>query len=119
MTFVSVVSEHFRRQRDWSSRTFGPGSRAHGVIDHIRKELREIEVDPTALEEWIDVAILAFDGAWRAGHEPEAIATAWLAKQRKNERRNWPDWRTMPTDRAIEHERADSATAAAPPNDAA
>jgi len=37
---------HLQRQRDWSARTFGPGSRAMGVVDHIRKELREIEADP-------------------------------------------------------------------------
>jgi Protein of unknown function (DUF550) len=75
------------------------------VLDHIRKELREIEAEPTSLEEWIDVAILAFDGAWRAGHSPEAIAAAWLGKQAKNEAREWPDCRTAPPDKAIEHVR--------------
>ena len=105
-TTVDAMAAHFRRQRDWSLRTFGPGDRAAGVLDHIRKELREIEAEPSSLEEWIDVAILAFDGAWRAGHSPEAIAEAWLGKQTKNEARDWPDWRTMPPDRAIEHVRA-------------
>jgi hypothetical protein len=28
-------------------------------------------------------------------------------KQDKNERRTWPDWRTAPADRAIEHNRAE------------
>ncbi len=37
---------HLERQRRFSERTFGPGSRAAGVIDHIRKELREIEEAP-------------------------------------------------------------------------
>ena len=96
---------HLRRQRDWSQKTFGPGDRAKGVVDHIRKELLEIEQHPTDLEEWIDVVILALDGAWRAGYHPGEIVMALTKKQAKNEARNWPDWRTMPTDKAIEHDR--------------
>ena len=95
--------EHLHHQREWSARTFGPGARTAGVVDHIRKELREIESSPADLSEWIDVVILALDGAWRAGYTPEEVITALLAKQAKNERRDWPDWRTMPTDKAIEH----------------
>ncbi|WP_229997820.1 dATP/dGTP pyrophosphohydrolase domain-containing protein [Pseudomonas aeruginosa] len=71
--------QHLHRQRRFSERTFGPGSRAADVIDHIRKELREIEEAPGDLAEWIDVVILALDGAWR----------------------------TAPADKAIEHVRAD------------
>ena len=58
---------HIRRHMEFSARTFGPGPRAAGVIDHIRKELREIEAAPDDLEEWIDVLMLALDGAWRSG----------------------------------------------------
>ncbi len=100
---------HLERQRAFSERAFGPGSRPlrlAGVIDHIQKELREIEADPSDLEEWIDVVLLACDGAWRAGHEPAAIAAALEAKLAKNERRTWPDWRTAPADKAIEHDRS-------------
>ncbi|WP_368735417.1 dATP/dGTP pyrophosphohydrolase domain-containing protein, partial [Metapseudomonas otitidis] len=50
---------HLQRQREFSERTFGPGSRAKGVVDHIRKELKEIEASPGDLSEWIDVVILA------------------------------------------------------------
>jgi hypothetical protein len=75
------------------------------VVDHIRKELLEIEADPTDLKEWIDVIILAFDGALRAGYEPAEIAAAWLLKQNENEKRDWPDWRTADPDKAIEHVR--------------
>lgn len=96
---------HLHRQREFSLRTFGPGPRAEGVVDHIRKELREIEADPTDIEEWIDVVLLAFDGAYRAGHEPEQIAAALEAKLAKNERRTWPDWRSVPAGKAIEHDR--------------
>ena len=97
---------HLIRQRDWSGRTFGPGGRAQGVADHIRKELREIEADPTDLSEWIDVVILALDGAWRSGAQPQQIIAALVAKQTKNEARVWPDWRTSDPNKAIEHDRS-------------
>jgi len=98
--------EHLRRQREFSERTFGPGTRTAGVVDHIRKELAEIEADPADIMEWVDVIILTFDDAWRAGWEPETIVAAIVAKQAKNEARTWPDWRTQPADKAIEHDRS-------------
>ena len=101
----AIDAAHIERQREWSERTFGPGSRSAGVVDHIRRELVEIEADPSDLGEWVDVVILALDGAWRAGHDPQTIIDAIVAKQTRNEQRTWPDWRTMPTDRAIEHVR--------------
>lgn len=101
----AIDAAHLERQRQWSEQTFGPGSRLLGVLDHIRKELVEIEQDPTDVEEWVDVLILAFDGAWRAGWEPQQIIDAIKAKQAKNEAREWPDWRTMSQDHAIEHVR--------------
>lgn len=104
---------HLQRQREWSDRTFGPGPRTAGVVDHIRKELREIEAAPTDLSEWIDVVILALDGAWRAGGSPEQIIAALVAKQTKNEGRQWPDWRTADPDKAIEHDRSADAQVAA------
>jgi hypothetical protein len=97
---------HLARQREFSDWTFGPGARTKGVVDHIRKELKEIEANPS-LEEWIDVVILGFDGAWRSGASPEEIVAALVAKQNKNERRKWPDWRTASPDKAIEHDRTE------------
>ena len=97
--------EHLGRQRAFSEKTFGPGARTKGVVDHIRKELAEIEADPADIEEWVDVIILAFDGAWRAGWEPQAIVDALVAKQTKHEGRQWPDWRTADPEKAIEHVR--------------
>lgn len=94
---------HLQRQREFSEKTFGPGDRAKGVVAHIRKELTEIEAAPGDLTEWIDVAILALDGAWRSGADPDQIIAALVAKQTKNEARQWPDWRTMSPDQAIEH----------------
>lgn len=94
---------HLQRQRAFSLRTFGPGARAEGVVAHIRKELSEIEAEPTDLREWVDVVLLALDGAWRAGYEPEAIADAIRHKQTVNETRQWPDWRDAEQGQAIEH----------------
>lgn len=99
---AAIDATHLERQRRWSESTFGPGVRL-GVLDHIRKELDEVAEDPTDLEEWADVVILGLDGAWRAGHEPQAIIDAVRAKQAKNEHRTWPDWRTADPDFAIEH----------------
>lgn len=102
---------HLRRQIEFSERTFGPGSRVSGVCDHIRKELIEVEAEGGPLSEWVDVIILAFDGAWRSGASPEEIVTAIVAKQIKNEGRKWPDWRTATPGKAIEHDRtADKVT---------
>jgi hypothetical protein len=100
---------HLERQRAFSLNTFGPGARTKGVIDHIRKELAEIDADPSDIKEWVDVVLLALDGAWRAGWEPADIAKAIEAKQTKNEGRTWPDWRTAPADKAIEHDRTGEA----------
>lgn len=102
---AAIDAEHLAHQREWSLATFGPGHRTAGVIDHIRKELLEIEGDPLDVKEWVDVIILAFDGAWRAGWEPQQIIDAIREKQARNERRTWPDWRTMSEDQAIEHVR--------------
>lgn len=104
------LEAHLTRQREFSTKTFGPGHRTKGVIDHIRKELAEIEADPTDIMEWVDVIILAFDGAWRAGWEPADIIAAIVAKQTRNEARQWPDWRTAAPDKAIEHVRDGEAT---------
>jgi hypothetical protein len=67
---------HIERQRRFSYQTFGPGPRTQGVLDHIRKELKEIEADPFDLEEWIEIVILALDGAWRTGAPSDAIVEA-------------------------------------------
>ncbi len=100
---------HLHRQRAFSFVTFGPGARTAGVLDHIRKELAEIEASPLDLTEWVDVILLALDGAWRAGHHPREITAAIEAKQTKNEARKWPDWRTAEPGKAIEHVKGETA----------
>ena len=115
MTNKFDIIQHIARQIEWSAKTFGPDPRTKGVLDHIRKELTEIEAKPDDLSEWVDVIILAIDGAWRMlksvypAYTSEMLANLiinqLINKQTTNERRNWPDWRTMPADKAIEHVR--------------
>lgn len=94
------------RQMAWSFDTFGPprGDQPNaGVIDHIRKEIEEVAAEPFDLSEWVDIIILAFDGALRAGHLPGDIIAGYHEKQSINMTRNWPDWRTAEPGKAIEH----------------
>lgn len=99
-----ILTHHLARQAHFSFETFGPGSNLLGLIDHIKRELIEIEdTNGEDLMEWIDVVILALDGALRAGFAPQQISDALDAKQTINENRKWPDWRTVPRDKAIEH----------------
>jgi hypothetical protein len=100
------LEAHLRRQQAFSEKTFGPGARVEGVTDHIAKELAEVRESGGALAEWVDVIILGFDGAWRSGATPEQIVAAIVAKQKKNEARAWPDWRTAEPGKAIEHNRS-------------
>ena len=97
--------DHLVRQAEWSRKTFGPGRRTNGILDHITKELREIEASPDDVTEWADLIILAFEGAWRHGHSAAEIIQAVKGKQTTNENRTWPDWRTGSEDKAIEHVR--------------
>lgn len=76
---------------EWSARTFGAGTRHEGVLKHIEKEIEEVRAEPNSLEEWIDIAILAFDGMWRQGYTPEQIIEQMVSKQAKNFARKWPE----------------------------
>lgn len=114
---MTDFEQHLVRQMVFSRATFGPGERRAGVIEHIRKELIEVEQSGGSAEEWADVVILALDGLTRelwAGVEYRITADiaaqravdTLVMKQAKNERRNWPDWRTADPNKAIEHDRS-------------
>ena len=96
-----MLREFIKRQIKWSMKTFGDGLRTQGVTGHIEKELAEIRENPMDLGEWIDVIILAFDGAWRTGHSPNEIMRALRDKQLINLKRQWPDLRDK--DVPVEH----------------
>ncbi|BBB61191.1 hypothetical protein UNDKW_2918 [Undibacterium sp. KW1] len=95
--------QHLNRQKAFSENTFGPGLRTSMVIDHIIKELIEIEAAPRDITEWTDLILLALDGAWRTGATPEQIGEALTQKLSRNEQRTWPNWRSADPDKAIEH----------------
>jgi hypothetical protein len=110
------LKQHLLRQMAWSHANFGPGERTQGVIDHIKKELDEVEKANGDSSEWVDVVILALDGLTRrlafcngSRNDPDYVAETAInmirGKQTKNEGRVWPDWRTAPADKAIEHVR--------------
>ncbi len=109
---VFDLRKHLIRQIAFSSKAFGGGYRPKGIIDHIRRELGEIEQAPHDLKEWIDIVLLGLDGAWRSSHTPEEICRALADKLEENERRTWPDWRTADPDKAIEHIKQPKAGAA-------
>lgn len=84
-----MIREFIQRQKDWSIVTFGEGKQTEKICKHISKELDEIRNAPDDLIEWVDVIILAFDGAWRAGYTPVQIINAMIQKQAKNFERKW------------------------------
>ena len=133
------LKQHLMRQMAFSHATFGPGKRTSGVVDHIRKELTEVQNadNYTRPLEWSDVVILALDGLTRdlsfstpvgmdltqpatfastKRRDPNEVADEAiqiiLAKHRKNEARDWPDWRQSDPSRAIEHKRTQEDTSA-------
>ena len=103
---LALDAAYLEWQREFSLRTFGPGPRTDGVLDHITKEIEEVRKDPTDLGEWVDLIILSFDGAQRLGGPVQDIIDAVHAKLSRNEKRTWPDWRTAEPGKAIEHDRS-------------
>lgn len=65
--------EHLERQKAFSLKTFGPGRRVDTVLSHMAKEAAEVRQKPCDVFEWVDVMLLAFDGAWRAGYRSDYI----------------------------------------------
>jgi len=103
---MSEFEEYFRRQITWSYKTFGPLQRTAGIVNHIKKELAEVEADPYDLGEWVDIIILGMDGYWRHGGTAEKLLADLQEKQIVNFNRQWPDWQTLGDDEAIEHVRS-------------
>lgn len=108
------LEAHLLRQMAFSHATFGHGRRTLGVVDHISKELVEVVEAGGDSSEWVDVVILALDGLTRQlafcnGERADPARVAEMAvnmivgKQTRNEARVWPDWRTAPEGKAIEH----------------
>lgn len=71
------IVAHLTRQHEFSIKTFGPGPRTEGVMDHITKEVAEVRAAPKDVKEWIDLLILSCDGAMRRGFRPTDVASRW------------------------------------------
>lgn len=99
---VAAAHQEFERERaifrvQWDSRA--RPDLLHKIMGRV------VTAHAAELGEWVDVIILALDGALRSGADPQEILDAVLAKQAANEARPWPDWRTMSEEEAIEHVR--------------
>lgn len=102
--FKNWLNDH----HTWANETFGPGLRTKGIAEHITKELAEIQQDPLDYKEWIDVIILAINGAMRTvGGNPQVVIDGLINKLDVIKKRSWPDWRIVGEDRAIEHIRTE------------
>lgn len=97
-----IDASFIERKREHSRETFGEQS-FNGALDHLITEISEIRDAPNDVTEWADALLLTLDGAWRAGHEPQAIIDAVHAKQARNEARVWPDKKTADPEKAILH----------------
>lgn len=89
INLVTFIHDHWT----WSQKTFGEGDRTEGLLKHIARESDEVRAadhPDQALGQWVDIIILAIDGALRAGHTPLAVAQAILNKHRINKGRRWP-----------------------------
>src|SRR6476659_4947519 len=100
LKITMTFDQSYKKANDWQIKTFGPYYSPKSIIDHIRKELIEIEEEPFILEEWIDLMFLAFAGASRLVkyHSPKlssedtvsVVRSAFDSKLKKNKARTWP-----------------------------
>lgn len=104
------------RKAAHSIAAFGPRQTDEGILDHLKKEIEEVLTAERPREkqsEWVDIFMLGLDGLLRSFIR-EGYTTARAAseavhmirtKQTELEGREWPDWRTVAPDKAIEHVR--------------
>lgn len=72
-----IFLDYIQRHVEWSWDSFGSpetGRIGAGSLDHIKKELVEIEKNLNDPTEWLDVVILAGDGYARAGGDIIALS---------------------------------------------
>jgi len=74
----------------WSKITFGNGPRVEGILKHIESEIEEVRANPEDIREWIDIVILALDGAWRSGHSAEEVVLTLFDKLVEIRTRTYP-----------------------------
>ncbi len=87
----------------WSLETFGPGRRTQGICRHIQKEVQEVLDNPDDRQEWLDIFLLALDGYWRHGGDPDTLWEDLKEMHARHLRRVWP--KGISEDEPVEHER--------------
>ena len=87
---MKELVDWLNKKMEWSYKTFGTSERHIGVLKHIEKEIQEVYENPSDVTEWIDIIILAFDGACRMGFTPQQVVDAMISKQKQNLKRSWP-----------------------------
>lgn len=97
------LSGYIEKTANFSAKTFGNGYRTTGICEHIRQELEEIRENPNDLFEWVDVIILALDGATNRGFTPKQITEALEVKLAVNICRNWPSIAEQEEGKPINH----------------
>ncbi|CAN7516266.1 DUF550 domain-containing protein [Pseudoxanthomonas sp. LjRoot168] len=107
------LAQYLREQSKWSQDTFGPGPMVESLLDHIRKEITEVSEAPGDVVEWVDIAMLALDGALRCGVTPAEVIATLAAKFAVVKERQWPAAGSTPPGEAICHIKTESDTAAA------
>lgn len=104
------------RKAAHSIAAFGPRQMDEGILDHLKKEIEEVRKAERPKEkqrEWVDIFMLGLDGLLRSlireGYSTSRAASEAVhmirTKQTALESREWPDWRTVAPDKAIEHVR--------------
>lgn len=96
----ATFSDFQRDVYEWAQRTF-PGSTLAAKLAHLRRELDEIQQQPTDAHEWADAFLILLHGAASYGHDLLAAAREKFAlvQQRK--------WGAPDAQGVIEHVRTE------------
>lgn len=95
------LHSYLERHKEWSVETFGKEDRREGLAKHLLSEAKEVLEKPGDAWEWVDSIIIAFDGLLNLGLSPEEISALLVAKQSRNQQREWP--KGVPKDIPVEH----------------
>jgi hypothetical protein len=85
---MSELQQLMDAHREFCTRTF-PGQTVAGVINHLRRECRELEDAPTDPLEIADCFLLLLDVAGRADLDAEQLLSWAQVKLDINRRRQW------------------------------
>ena len=103
--FKEDFSDLYYRHANWSRKTFGPDSErgAIGPLNHLEKEIKEVQEAPGDIYEYVDCLLLVMDASRRAGFDQKQLIHAAYQKLEENKNRSWPDWKTSSLDNPMEH----------------